>query len=202
VGVLDQGPLIHYDMETTALTGGTCGTTWTKISGASVDHPGTTMNVVGVAPQTCVRLATRVGRTPAQAFRLTPLTAATRDLNRLDAQTGKLGDIGYQVESAATKIGGPAVSQKATLTVASKNKNMIMVSWETTSELSVTGFDILGIDGKGGVKVVGSKTCTQCNSGLGASYTELIPSGTFQGSKKVQIRMQPSGDLSNTLDLK
>jgi hypothetical protein len=180
---------------------GLCGTTWTKVAGASVNHPTNTMNASGIAPQTCVRLATRFGRTQTTPFNPAATTVA-RDANRLAAQTGRLGDLGYQVESRATKVGGPTVSQKATLTVASKNKNMITVSWETTSELSVTGFDILGIDAKGGTKVVGSKTCTQCNSGLGASYTELIPSGTFQGSKKVQIRMQPSGDLSNTLDLK
>jgi hypothetical protein len=196
VGVNDQGTLVHYDLESTPLTSGVCGTAFTKVN--SVDHPANTMNGT-VGPNTCVRLTTRFGKTPSAVFVATSAGVAG---NRTNAQTGKLGDVGFAASSSNTKVGGPLVSQKATLTVATKNKNMVLVGWETSSELSLTGFDILAINAKGDAKVVGSKACTQCTNGLGASYTELIQGNTFQGSKKVQIRLQPSGDLSNTLDLK
>jgi len=199
VGVNDQGPLVHYDLESAPLVGGTCGT-FTLLN--SVNHPANTMNAT-VPPNTCVRLSNRFGRTGSD-----PCNAATttcRDQRRLAAQTGKMGDLGASALNAVggtVTIGGPAVSQNAVLTVATKNKNTVTIGWTTTSEVNVTGFDIVGIDGKGTKKVVvSSVACRQCTSGLGATYTELIPGNKFQGSKKVQIVMQPSGTTSNTLDL-
>ena len=94
------------------------------------------------------------------------------------------------------------VSQKATLTLASRERGSLHVAFATDTELNVTGFDIVGIDGKGGKKVLGSVACSQCTTGLSASYDELIPGAKVQGSKKVQVVMQPSGAVSNTLDLK
>jgi len=202
VGVNDQGALVHYEMESTPLNAGsnTCGTSWTVVPGTTVDHPATTTTANGIAPNTCVRLRTRFGRNASD-----PCNAATttcRDQRRLAAQTGAMGDVGYSVSSTARRIGGPAVSQNAVLKVAAKNKNMVTVTWETTSELSITGFDIVGIDAKGGKKVVASGVaCKACTSGLGASYTELVPESKMTGSKKVQIVMQPSGTTSNILDV-
>jgi hypothetical protein len=202
VGTNDVGALVHYEIESAPLVLGsnTCGTTWTLVPGTSVDHPATTTSANGVPANTCVRLKTRFGHTPSD-----PCSAATttcRDQRRLAAQTGAMGDIGYSVASTARRIGGPTVSQNAVLKVAAKNKNMVTVSWDTTSELSVTGFDIVGIDAKGDKKTVASSVgCKQCTNGLGASYTELVPLSKLSGSKKVQIVMQPSGTASNTLDI-
>lgn len=207
VGVKDQGPLVHFDLERTTLTSGVCGTSWTTVN--SVDQPANppaqmTMNG-SVPPNTCVRLTTRFGRPSCGTGTLSSCFGTiTGSLagNRLKAQTGQFGDLGYSVSSSNTSVGGPLVSQNAVLTVAAKNKNMVQVSWDTTSEVSVTGFDIVGLDARGTKKVVASSVaCKQCTTGLGASYTELIQSNKFQGSKKVQIVMQPSGTTSNTLDL-
>ena len=204
VGVNDQGPLVHYEMESAALNTGTntCDTTWTVVPGTTVNHPATTTSASGIAPNTCLRLRTRFGRTPSASFNPAATTTA-RDANRLAAQTGTLGDLGYSVSSTARRIGGATVSQNAVLTVATRNKNTVTVTWNTTSELSVTGFDIVGIDAKGARKVVASSVaCKACTTGLGASYTELVAGNKFEGSKKVAIVMQPSGVTSNSLDLK
>lgn len=201
VGTADQGPLVHYDVEVAPLdpNTGICGTTFTKV--VRTDHPASTTNANGIAPNSCVRLATRFGKNPAQTA-LTVASAANQSTNRFWAATGQLGDLGYQVESRVTKVGGPTISQKATLTGANRNKNSIQIKWETNTETNITSFDILATDAKGNQKVVGSKACSQCTSGLGASYSELIPSNSFQGAKRVQIRSNPSGTLSNTLDVK
>lgn len=196
VGTNDQGALVHYEMESTPLSGGTCGTTWTLVSGTTVDFPAVTTSATGIAPGTCLRLKTRFGRTPSQSMGPTLAT------NRLNAQTGTLGDIGYDVVSTSRKIGGATVSQNAVLTVAEKNKNVVTVKWETSSELSVTGFDVVGLDQKGNKKVVATVGCKACTSGVGASYTTLVPSNKLEGSKKLQVVTQPSGAASNTLDLK
>lgn len=192
VGVLDQGALARYQVERTTMdAGGNCLATWSA-SGPAVAHPGASTSVT-VPQNTCVRLSTLFGRTP-----------TTTTVTAPNAAQARLGDLGYSVSSPTIRIGGnnPLVSQNAVLKVVEKNKNMILIEWDTNSEINVSNFDIVGIDAKGGRKVIGTASCSQCTSGLGASYTELIPSGKVQGSKKVQIVVQPSGAQSNTLDLK
>src|SRR5262249_16652532 len=73
VGAADQGPLIHYDIEVTTMDPNTqvCGTVYTKV--VRTDHPTNTANANGIAPNSCVRLATRFGKNPAQ----TALTVAS-----------------------------------------------------------------------------------------------------------------------------
>ena len=202
VGVLDQGALIHFEVETSPIdAAGACGTTWTTAAGSRVDPPATSVAVNGVAPDTCVRLKTSFGKTPSATLSTTATTTA-RDANRLLVQRGAIGDVGFAVFSTPVKVGGTLVSQKATLILASKDKGSLHVAFTTDTELNVTGFDIVGIDGKGGKKVLGSVACTQCTTGLGASYDELLSGAKVGGSKQVQVVMQPSGAVSNTLDVK
>jgi hypothetical protein len=202
VGVNDQGPLIHFEIEMVAQDlSDNCGTAWASVPGSMVDYPATSTTGNGVPDKSCVRLKTSFGRTPASAMR-TGATAGNRDLNRLDAQTGKLGDIGYSVASTGRKIGGYLVSQNANLRAVSRERSSLRVKFDTTTELNVTSFDVVGIDNKGGSKVIGTVACKQCTSGLSATYDELISGAKVQGAKKIQIVIQPTGVKSNTLDLK
>jgi hypothetical protein len=202
VGVNEQGPLMHFEVEMVAMDlASVCGTAWTTVPGSKVDYPANATVANGVPQQSCVRLKTTFGKTPTSAMRTTA-TVAVRDLNRLDAQTGKLGDLGYFVVSAATKVGGPLVSQHASLTAVSRQRSDIRVVFSTDAELSINSFDVVGIDNKGGRKVIGTVACKQCTTGLSASYDELISGAKLQGAKKVQVVIQPSGVPSNTLDLK
>lgn len=198
VGVLDQGALIRYAMESTALDGaGNCGSTWTVVPGSAVDHPATSTVGNGIAEQSCIRLTVSLGKSPATTM------GATLATNRLAAQTGQLGDIGYSVSSTARKIGGALVSQKATLKTAVREKGTnLHLTFDTDTELNISSFDVVAIDGKGGRKVVGSVACKQCTSGLSASYDELLSGAKLGGAKQVQIVIQPAGTPSNTLDVK
>lgn len=200
VGVLDQGPLAHYVLEQTPYASGACGTAWTAV-GNMVNDPASSTSAT-VAPNTCVRLKTMFGRTPQVNYVQSVLDGAATAAMWDGAVRGKLGDVGYHVVSRTTVIGGSAVSQKATLTVVEKNKNALTVKWETSSELNVTGFDIVGIDNKGGKQVIGTAACKSCTTGLSESYTQVIAAGQSKGYKKVQVVMQPSGEGSNVLDLK
>jgi len=204
VGVNDQGALIHHVMESTALDGsGNCGSSWTAVAGSAVDYPATGTVGAGVAEQSCVRLKTSFGKTPVATYQAAPADSITRDNNRLAAQTGKLGDLGYSVASTPRKIGGALVSQKATLKLAVREKGTnLHVAFDTDTELNITGFDVVGIDNKGGRKVIGTVSCKQCTSGLSASYDEVLSGAKLQGAKQVQIVIQPAGTQSNTLDVK
>jgi hypothetical protein len=194
VGVLDQGPLARYQLQRSALDPNTGACTGAFVaSGAAVLHPTASLSGT-VVPNSCVRLATSFGRNPVTS-------AVTVDA----AARGNLGDLGYTVFSKVTRVGScltPLVSEEAYMTVLARNKNMVQVDWNTNSELSVTGFDIVGIDGRGAQKVIGSASCKQCTTGLGATYSELIPSGRLGGARQVQIVTQPSGLRSNILNLK
>jgi hypothetical protein len=202
VGVLDQGPLAHYMVEKTPLNPTTllCDSTWVS-AGPAVDHPASSTSVT-VGPNTCVRLTTAFGRSPQVTFVSSIASDATSTAMWDASVRGRLGDIGYGVSSAARQIGGPQVSQQAVLTVATKNKNAVTVKWQTTTELNITGFDIVGIDQRGGRKVLASAACKSCTTGLGESYTQVVPAGQLQGSKKIQVVMKPSGEASNILDVK
>lgn len=202
VGVNDQGALIHFETEMVALDlQGNCGTSWTTVAGSQVDWPATTSVANGVPANSCVRLKTSFGKAPVSSFQ-TAATTAARDANRLAAQEGRLGDLGYSIVSAGRKIGGALVSERANLTAVSREKSGLRVRFATDTELNVTGFDVVGIDGKGNRRVIGTVSCTQCTTGLSASYDTVVEGGKAQGAKKVQIVIQPSGVQSNVLDLK
>jgi hypothetical protein len=148
-----------------------------------------------------VRLKTTIGKTPAAAFR-TVASPSNLTATRLDAQRGRFGDLGYSAVCTPTKVGGPLVSQHASLTAVSRQKSDLRVVFSTDAELSVNSFDVVAIDSKGGRKVIGTVACKQCTTGLSASYDELLSGTKLQGAKKVQVVIQPSGVPSNTLDLK
>jgi len=203
VGVNDQGPLIHYEVEMTTMDlTGACGTTWTLVAGTKADHPATTAVANGIPPQSCVRLKTTFGKTPVAAFVAAPVSAANRTANANRSEQGQLGDIGFSVTAAPVKVGGPLVSQNASLKAVEKKQGSVHVVFSTDAELNVRSFDVVGIDSKGGSKVIGSVACKQCTSGLGSSYDELISGTKLQGAKSIQIVIQPSGVRSNTLSLK
>lgn len=203
VGVNDQGALIHFETEMVALDlQGNCGTAWTAVPGSRVDWPATTSVANGVPANSCVRLKTSFGVIPTATFISDPVSTTNRDLNRDNSQTGKLGDIGYFVVSPGRKIGGALVSERASLTAVSRERSGLRVKFSTDTELNVTGFDVVGIDGKGNRRVIGTVSCTQCTTGLSASYDTVVEGGKAQGAKKVQIVVQPSGVQSNVLDLK
>ncbi len=151
---------------------------------------GTSMPATTVLRDSCIRLRTIFGKVPAT----TVLTVEA------DARNGRLGDIGYQVDSGILQIGKTLVSANAVLKVAAKNKNAVLIEFDTTGELDVTRFDIVGKDAKG-ERVIGKVSCTECGTGRGAHYSTVIPAGDVRGAKSVLIVTQPSGARSNELPI-
>lgn len=186
VGVRDQGRLVRYIVETADMdAGGNCLTVWTTKLAA-----GSALNaVVSPVPQnTCVRLTTAFGRTPSG------LTASVTTARR-----GQLGDIGYQVSSAAVKIGGTLVSQKVNVTSVKKAGGEIVVDFTTSTELNVSRFDVYGVDNRGKASLLGSTTCLSCTSGLGNGYSVSVKGGS---AKSVYVVMEPSGEKSAVVSVK
>lgn len=195
VGVRDQGILVRHQVEIAPVldAAGTCGTFTDLANGATTGNSISFSSPTGVIPpDRCLRLRTNFGRNPATTTATLP-----------NASNALLGDIGYQVVSEPLLIGGQLVkNDNAILQVATRNKNALLVRFQTPAETSVTGFEILGKDQKGAAVVLGTQNCTECTTGRGASYEVLIPSGQSKGTKSVQIRTLPNGSLSNEVSLR
>jgi hypothetical protein len=218
VGARNQGPLVRHVAERSPLTfagGGVCSGGVCTAGGASQmgqpcssnaycdvncgtflamaggETTGTSLSSLSVAEDSCLRLRTLFGVKPA----LTVQSLA-------NAQVGNNGDIGYEVLSKITVLGGNLVSERATLNVATKNKNAVLFEFASTSELNVTGFEIVGRDANGKDNVIGKVNCKECNSGRGASYSVVLPNADVKGAKSAYVRTQPSGEVSNTLEIK
>jgi hypothetical protein len=184
VGVLNQGRLVRYVVESVAMdAGGNCPTTWGAIH--TTGNPNATVTV----PQnTCVRLTSAFGRTPTQTV-----------VNVTNARRGQLGDLGYNVSSDAIKIGGTLTAQKVTITSAKKAGGNILVEFSSSTELSVSRFGIYGIDNRGKATLLGSANCSFCTSGLGGGYSVSVKGA---GVKSVYVVMEPSGEKSAEVAVK
>jgi len=157
VGVLDQGPLCRYQLQSAAVLAvpvDPAALTWANVGaevncGAGVG--GEVCMALTVNPDTALRVRTILGKKPRTASTLATQTriGASGDLGIEPTDCrGTTGGATCQVSSPLLVVGGPLVSEQAVDTVAVKNKNAIVVTFRTTSELTVTGIDILG---KGGV---------------------------------------------------
>ena len=192
VGVRDQGPLVRHLAEISSFTvvGGnvTCGT-FSLLAGG--ETTGTSLAGLLVPEDRCLRLRTAFGSKPASTVQ-----------SLANASVGNNGDVGYEVVSRNIILGGNLVSEKATLTVATKNKNAVSFEFTSASELNTTGFEIVGRDTSGKESVIGKVNCKECDSGRGASYSVVVPNADVKGAKTAYVRTQPSGEVSNTLEIK
>jgi hypothetical protein len=208
VGIMEQPELVSYVVERKPIVGVDCdpNAPWVAAGPAIVPPFATPAGApqstsVTVPGDTCVRLTTRFGRVPGETFLTSPATAATRNSNRFAAQAGNLGDLGYNVSSTAKKIGGPLLGDKAVLKRATFNKQTLVVEFETLGELAVQSFQVVAKDRKGGTSVVATVECAQCSSGIGSDYRVEVPGTSLRSSKSVFIVVQPSGTVSNEIEL-
>jgi hypothetical protein len=219
VGARDCGPLVRYQLQRAPVVAGTgtctsgdgvpglpnpgncsvdsrpCSTNadcqtcglFSNVAGGATS--GTSVGPISVARDGCIRLRTIFGKVPATLVQTVG-----------DANLGRMGDLGMQIDSGTLVIGKSLVSANAVLKVAAKNKNAVLIEFDTTGELDVTGFNIVGKDAKG-ERVIGTVSCTECSTGRGAHYSTVIPAGDVKGSKSVVILTQPSGARSNELPI-
>jgi hypothetical protein len=208
VGVMDQSELVSYQAQSKPIVGVDCdpnapwsdaGSAVTPALSTSAGAPLST--VVTVPPNSCLRLTTRFGRIPTQALRTTPVSGPTKNANRLDAQAGNMGDIGYEVSSATRKIGEAFLSEKAVLRSATFAQRNLVVVFETLGEFGAQSFNVVAKDRKGNTFVVATVECTQCSSGIGAEYRVEVPGTAICNAKSITVVMQPSGAVSNEIEI-
>jgi hypothetical protein len=207
VGILQQPELLSYQVERKPIVGVDCDANapWVAAGPAVVPTLATPAGApqstsVTVPPDTCVRLTTRFGRIPSEAF-LTAATLTNRNQNRFAAQAANLGDIGYSASSAAKKIGGPLLGDKAVLKRATFDKQSLVVEFETLGELAVQSFQVVAKDRRGGTSVVATVECAQCSSGIGSDYRVEVPGTSLRSTKSVFVVVQPSGTVSNEIEI-
>jgi hypothetical protein len=205
VGVEEQPELISYLVQRKPIVGTDCDPNQPWVSAgppvvqALATPPGSPMSTsVTVPPDTCVRLTTHFGRIPSETAGTTA-NLATRNSNRFAAQAGNLGDLGYEVSSAARKIGGPLAADRPVLKSASFDQKNLVVVFETLGEMAVRSFQIVAKDRRGATNVVATVECAQCSSGVGSDYRVEVPGASLRTAKSVYVVAQPSGTTSNEI---
>jgi hypothetical protein len=166
--------------------------TWTNLgSPIACGTPPTPVQTTVTIPKTsALRIRTLLGKTP----RTTSTTLA-------NCRIGSCGDIGFEATRCLNDacLDGPPIlnlpcplgcaSEQAVDTVAERNRNAVTVRFRTTSEITVTGIDILGkLDA-----VVASVPCKECTSGVGADYEVVLAPGDLKGAHSLRIRLNGPG---------
>ena len=82
----------------------------------------------------------------------------------------------------------------------SRSQSVVKIRFETTVELDITAIDIVGLDQKGGRRVLMTVSPQHGTTGVGATYAIDVPRNIFKDTKQVQIVLQPSGEGSNLLE--
>jgi hypothetical protein len=209
VGMLDLqkkwAGLIRYDLEvaTGIADGGglpdwtAMSTTWTTAVDLSsvplagivgpLDGNGNPSGPVTVSTNVtagnCYRVHTYVGKKPEG-------TPAGKANTRL----GKSGDVGYEVvpfgpHGVKCVYGGALTSETIQNPGLNRGKGRYRLTWETSGEITVTGFEIMGVTAKG-PRLIRNVNCSECSSGLGANYDiGLTPKEVKGGVRAFQIRM-------------
>jgi hypothetical protein len=204
VGVLEQatqaGGLCRYQVQTAVFSSVPVDPStlaWSN-SGAPISCPGggtatlSAQVIVPASANTAIRIRTILGKQP-----------RTTSTFLANTRLGASGDLGFEatrcladncVESPPlTLISGPLVSEQAVDTVAERNRNAVVVRFRTTSELTVSGIDLLGkLDG-----VVASVPCTECTSGVGADYEVVLTPGELKGARTLRVRLNGPGVVSS-----
>lgn len=201
VGVLDQGVLCRYQLQqamTISPNPDPATLDWSNVgpeiacgSGAGAPISTAVVTREGMA----LRIRTMLGKRP-RVF--STLVA--------DVRAGASGDLGYEAtqcdgaSNATCPVSPPfiiiqscLVSEQAVDTVAVRNRNAILVTFRTTSELTVTGIDILG---RGGA-VLRSLSPKNGTTGIGAFYEVLLAPGELKGAKELRVRLNGPETVSD-----
>jgi hypothetical protein len=140
------------------------------------------MGGVSVPPDTCWRVQVLFGKKPET---LTTTTASCR--------LGKCGDKGYTAESldpmTITCVGGSLLAEEIGGASAQRRQGVITVDWTTTSELSVTKFNLYAKSANGAEKFLQEVSCSECATGAGGSYSVTVKSSFAKGAKSIVIEM-------------
>jgi len=211
VGVLDllrktdagnswQG-LIHYDLESATASAANLDPNGRLIpsslnfSTAVADVPqpaidpntgnptaATISTTISAGPDTCWRVRVKFGKKP-----------ETTTTSTANCRVGKCGDRGYDAVSTdgavITCVGGALFSQAFTSVTADKSAGKITVGWTMSAELAITGYNVYGVNSKGARTLLTATpvNCTECSTGLEASYQVTFGSAKSKGAREVIV---------------
>lgn len=164
-------------------------TAHTPSSGPTPDGSGGFTAQTEVPPATCLRLHTYFGVAP-----------QTSTHSGTTCRQGTCGDLGYEVISPAATIAeslaADGVPRNAT---AIRGKGGVDVSFETSTELSVTEFKIYALTPSAGRQEVATLSCKACTTGDGAEYTARIPMGQLKGARDLEIEASTGASARVTI---
>jgi hypothetical protein len=181
------GPLVRYVVETQAIVnpnnpvGSLNPNGWTA---AGTFHNPANSAVISVGPDTCVRLHTYLGHEP---------TVLPPNQNSGTCRVGECGDLGYDVASPASCVGGPLVSETpVNLSAIRERAGAVSITWKAAAELTTTSYRVEAITKKGAT-VLGTVPATATGSGASASYKFSASVTQLKGTRTIQVVALPSG---------
>lgn len=143
----------------------------------------------------CWRTRVDIGKVP-------ETTTPTETLCRV----GKCGDLGISIRQASrsgvTCFGNrdPLVSENIINGAVRTVKGSHTITWDTTAELTVQGFEIYAVTQRG-PKLVGNVACTECSSGAGASYETVVRPADVKGGKVTGFEVRMIGGSGAVAEL-
>ncbi len=121
-------------------------------------------------------------------------------------RNGRCGDLGIAIRQAArsgvTCFGNrnPLVSENIINGAVRTVKGRHTITWDTTAELTVQGFEIFAVTQRG-PKLIGNVNCTECSSGAGASYETVVRPSDVRGGKITGFQVKMKGGSGAVAEL-
>ncbi len=195
----NSGDLIHTSLTFGPPPAPIPGTTMTPPLDANGNPTGPIMipaaGTMDIPIPSCWRARVDIGKPPEA---VTP--------SAITCRKGQCGDVGISIRSLAksgvTCFGNrdPLVSENISDAALRHAKGIYTITWETTAEFTVDGFDIFAV-GPRGEKLVKSVACTECGTGFGAAYEETIRSSDLKAGRVDSFRIRMNSATPVTVEV-
>jgi hypothetical protein len=185
MGTADVGSLVRYVVETQAIVdpnnpiGSLNPLGW---SAAGTFHNPVNAAEISVPLDTCVRLHTFFGHEP-----------QTSTITLANCRLGLCGDLGYDVVSPPSCVGGPLASESPIDVKAVRERGgTVSISWKASIEVTTTSYRIDAVTLKGRV-TLGTVPATATGSGTAATYAFTTTVTQLKGARSIEVVALPSG---------
>jgi len=181
VGVLDQGALVRYVVESAALVWPGLPVDPNTLVWSPVLTTSDTSAVVTVPADSAIRLRIVLGVAP-----------ATSSWTIASCRTGQCGDMGFEMTGPLELIPGVLASEEVVDLEVDCARGRCAVTFRTTSELSVAEISLLAVSHRG-ERLLRSIQPQQGTTGAGASYAVEIGMSDLKGAKAIAVRLEGIG---------
>jgi hypothetical protein len=187
MGTAGAGPLVRYVLERQAIVnpadpiGSLNPSGWTNDPNEVYTNP-TNAATVTVGPDTCIRLHTIFGAPP-----------STTSQTVANCRVGQCGDLGYDVASPPSCLGGPLVSESPIeLKAIRERAGAVAITWKASAELTTTSYRVEAVSKKGSA-LLGTVPATETGTGTSASYKFTATATQLKGVRTIEVTAIPSG---------